>query len=166
VMLGMSLSTFTFVHVLISLVGIATGLVVVYGLLSGKTLNGWTGVFLTTTILTDITGYGFPFEKLLPSHIVGMISLAILAVTLVALYGRHLSGAWSRIYAAGATLGLYLNVFVLVVQGFLKVPALKALAPTQSEPPFLIAQLVVLAIFLTIAVRLGIRFRGPSVRTA
>jgi hypothetical protein len=165
-MLGMSLSVFTFVHVLISLIGIATGLVVVYGLLSGRTLDGWTGVFLATTVLTDVTGFGFPFEHLLPSHKVGIISLAILAVTIVALYGRHLSGAWSRIYAVGATLGLYLNVFVLVVQGFLKVPALKELAPTQSEPPFLIAQLIVLAIFLTIAVRVGIRFRGPSVRTA
>jgi hypothetical protein len=165
-MLGMSLSTFTFVHVAISLIAIATGLVAVYGLLSGKMLNGWTGVFLTTTVLTDVTGYGFPTDHLLPSQIIGAISLAILAVTIVALYGRHLAGAWSRIYAVGATLGLYLNVFVLVVQSFLKIPALNALAPTQSEPPFLIAQLIVLAIFLTIAVRLGIRFRGASFRTA
>jgi len=165
-MLGMSLPVFTFVHVLISLIGIVTGLVVVYGLLSGKTLYGWTGVFLTTTVLTDVTGFGFPFEHLLPSHKVGIISLAILAVTIVALYGRHLSSAWSRIYAVGATLGLYLNVFVLVVQGFLKVPALKALAPTQTEPPFLIAQLIVLAIFLTVAVRVGIKFRGQMVHHA
>ena len=165
-MLGMSLQTFTFVHVVISLIGIATGIVAVYGLFSGRVLRGWTGTFLTTTVLTDFTGYGFPFDHLMPSHIVGAISLVILAMTLVALYSRHLAGAWSRIYAVGATLGLYLNCFVFVVQSFLKVPALKALAPTQSEPPFAIAQLIVLAIFLSIAVRLGIRFHGSSVRTA
>jgi hypothetical protein len=165
-MLGMSLQTFTFVHVVISLIGIATGIVAVYGLFSGRVLRGWTGTFLATTVLTDISGYGFPVDHLMPSHIVGAISLVILAMTLVALYSRHLAGAWSRIYAVGATLGLYLNCFVLVVQSFLKVPALKALAPTQSEPPFAIAQLIVLAIFLSIAVRLGIRFHGSSVRTA
>ena len=165
-MSGMSLQTFTFVHVVISLIGIATGIAAVYGLFSGRVLHGWTGAFLTTTVLTDVTGYGFPVDHLMPSHIVGAISLVILAVTLVALYSRHLTGAWSRIYAVGATLGLYLNCFVLVVQGFRRVPALKALAPTQSEPPFAIAQLIVLAVFLTIAVRLGIRFHGASVRTA
>jgi hypothetical protein len=162
----MSLQTFTFVHVVISLIGIATGIVAVYGLFIGRVLRGWTGTFLTATVLTDITGYGFSVDHLMPSHIVGAISLVILAMTLVALYSRHLAGAWSRIYAVGATLGLYLNCFVFVVQSFLKVPALKALAPTQSEPPFAIAQLIVLAIFLSIAVRLGIRFHGSSVRTA
>ena len=165
-MLGMSLQTFTFVHVAISLIGIASGIVAIYGLFSGRVLHGWTGTFLTTTVLTDITGYGFPTDHLMPSQILGAISLVILAVTLVALYSRHLTGAWSRIYAVGATLGLYLNCFVLVVQSFQKVPALKGLAPTQSEPPFAVAQLIVLAIFLTVAVRLGIRFHGSSVRTA
>ena len=165
-MLGMSLQTFTFVHVAISLIGIASGIVAIYGLFSGRVLHGWTGTFLTTTVLTDITGYGFPTDHLMPSQILGAISLVILAVTLVALYSRHLTGAWSRIYAVGATLGLYMNCFVLVVQSFQKVPALKALAPTQSEPPFAVAQLIVLAIFLTVAVRLGIRFHGSSVRTA
>src|SRR5277367_5670049 len=125
-MLGMSLATFTFVHVLISLVGIATGIVVVYGLLKGNPLNTWTAVFLTTTVLTDTTGFGFHFDHLLPSHKVGIISLLILTVTIVARYPRHLHGAWSRIYAVGAVLGLYLNVFVAVVQSFLKIPALKA----------------------------------------
>ena len=159
-MLGMSLPVFTFVHVLISLIGIVSGLVVVFGLLNGKVLTGWTGVFLATTVLTDVTGFGFPFDHLLPSHKVGIISMAILAVTIVALYGRHLSGAWSRIYAVGATLGLYLNVFVLVVQGFLKVPALKAMAPTQSEAPFKLTQLVVLILFVVLTIAAAKKFRG------
>jgi hypothetical protein len=110
--------------------------------------------------LTSVTGLGFPFEHLLPSHKVGIISLVVLAVTILARYTFHLAGAWSRIYAVGATLALYLNCFVAVVQSFLKVPALKAAAPTQSEPPFLFTQLVVLALFLALGTLATIRFRG------
>jgi len=147
-MLGMSLSTFTLVHVVISLVGIGSGLIVMYGLLTGKRLDGMTGLFLATTALTSITGFMFPFEHLLPSHKVGMLSLVILAVAIPARYVFHMSGHWRWIYVVGAVLGLYFNVFVLVVQSFMKVPALKAMAPTQTEPPFVIAQVTVLVIFL------------------
>lgn len=151
-MLGMSLSTFTLVHVLISLVGIASGLVVLYGLLSGKRLDGWTSLFLITTVLTSVTGFGFPFDHLLASHKVGIISLVLLAIAILARYGLHMAGAWRWIYVVTAVMALYLNVFVLVFQGFLKVPALKALAPTQSEPPFMVAQLIVVALFIVLGI--------------
>lgn len=146
--LGMSTATYTFLHVLISLVGIGSGLLVTFGLLTGKRLEGLTAVFLITTVLTSVTGFGFPFDHLLPSHKVGIISLVILAAAIPARYLFHLAGAWRWIYVIGATTALYLNVFVLVVQSFEKVPPLKALAPTQTEPPFLAAQLVVLIVYL------------------
>src|SRR6266480_5915867 len=134
--LGMTTSTYTLIHVLISLVGIVSGLVVVFGLLGGKRLDGWTALFLATTVATSVTGFGFPFDHLLPSHKVGIVSLLVLPVAIAARYGFHLAGAWRRIYVITAAVALYLNVFVLVVQLFLKVPALKAIAPTQKEPPF------------------------------
>ncbi len=152
----MSLATYTLVHVVVSLVGIGSGLVVLLGLLAGKRLNVSTALFLATTVLTSVTGYGFPFLHILPSHVVGAISLVVLAVAIYARYARHLAGGWRVTYVIGAVVALYLNVFVLVVQSFLKVPALHALAPTQSEPPFAVAQLVVLVLFLvlgTLAVR-------------
>jgi hypothetical protein len=150
--LGMSLATFTLVHVLISLVGIVSGLLVVYGLIKGKRFDGATAIFLATTVLTSLTGFLFPFTHLLPSHIVGIISLVVLAVAIVARYALHLQRAWRWIYVVSAVLALYLNVFVLVVQSFLKIPAVHALAPTQKEPPFLIVQLIVLAIFIVLGV--------------
>lgn len=142
------MSTFTLVHVAISLVGIVSGFVVVFGLLAGKRLDGWTALFLTTTVLTSVTGFLLPAHKLLPSHIVGALSLVVLAFAIFARYVRHLLGAWRWVYVVTGTLALYFNVFVLVVQSFLKVPALKALAPTQSEPPFAIAQSLVLLLFI------------------
>jgi hypothetical protein len=160
----MSLATYTLLHVVISLVGIGTGLVVLFGMLNSKKLNGWTGTFLATTALTSITGYGFPFEKLLPSHIIGAISLVLLAFSIFALYGRHLKSAWRSIYVVGALLALYLNIFVAIIQSFLKIPTLKALAPTQKEPPFQITQLLVLVLFvllITFAIR---RFHPQSAR--
>jgi glucose-6-phosphate-specific signal transduction histidine kinase len=162
----MSTSTYTLVHVVMSLLGIGSGLIVMYGLLSAKRLNGWTALFLVTTVATSATGFGFPFDHLLPSHKVGIISLLVLAVAILARYAFHLAGAWRSIYVVCATIALYLNVFVLVVQGFLKVPALHAMAPTQSEPPFLIAQVVVLLLFVLLAVKAVRNFRGESVRTA
>src|SRR6266550_3854360 len=128
---GMSLGTYTLVHVVISLVGIGSGFVVLYGLLTGKRLDRWTAVFLATTVATSVTGFGFPVHKLLPSHVVGTISLVVLAIAIPARYSFHLAGPWRRVYVIGAVTALYLNVFVLIVQSFLKVPALKALAPTQ-----------------------------------
>jgi hypothetical protein len=157
--LGISASAYTFIHVLLSVVGIGTGFVVIYGLLVGKRLAGWTGVFLATTIATSVTGFGFPEHKLTPAHVFGIISLLVLAVTVPALYHYRLAGAWRSIYVVGSALALYLNVFVLVVQAFRRVPWLKELAPTQSEPPFLIAQLAVLAFFIVLTIRGVKRFR-------
>ena len=145
--LGMSFSTFTTVHVVISLIGIATGIVVLLGMLSGKRLDGLTAVFLATTVLTSVTGFLFPFSRLLPSHVVGIISLVVLVVALVALYSKRLSGVWRSIYIVTATMALYLNVFVGVVQAFQKVAFLQPLAPTQAEAPFVVAQVIVLALF-------------------
>src|SRR5216110_3118587 len=133
--LGMTLSTFTLVHVVISLTGIGSGLLVMYGLLIGKRLDGATATFLASTVATSVTGFGFPFDHLLPSHKVGILSLLVLALAILARYPLHLAGAWRSVYVVGATTALYLNVFVGVVQAFLKVPALTAMAPKQTEPP-------------------------------
>ena len=148
--LGLSTARFTTLHVIISLVGIFSGAIVLIGLLSGTRHDGWTALFLATTVLTSLTGFFFPYTKLLPSHIVGVISLVVLALALVALYAFQLVGAWRGIYVVTAALALYLNVFVAMVQSFQKLPALKPLAPTQSEPPFLVTQLVVLVIFVAL----------------
>src|SRR6267143_5534836 len=133
----MILSAFTLFHVVLSLVGILSGFVVLAGFLTAKRSNGWTALFLTTTALTSVTGFLFPFHKFLPSHAVGIVSLIVLAVAIFARYVRQLAGAWRGIYVVTAVIALYLNVFVLIAQLFQKVPALKAMAPTQSEPPFL-----------------------------
>jgi hypothetical protein len=164
--LGMSTATYTFLHVLVSLVGIGSGLVVIFGFLTGKRLDGLTGVFLITTALTSLSGFGFPFDHLLPSHIVGIISLVILALAIPARYVFRLDGSWRWIYVIGATTALYLNVFVLVAQLFMKVPALKALAPTQTEPPFLVAQSVVLVAYLGLTVLATKKFHIEPARAA
>ena len=142
------LPTFTLIHVVISVLGIIAGLIVVGGLLTGAPLNGWTAFFLATTILTSVTGFGFPFTKVGPPHIVGALSLAVLAVCLAARYWKRMEGAWRSIYVTTATIALYLNIFVLVAQLFAKTPALAQLAPTQQEPPFAVTQLLVLALFV------------------
>jgi hypothetical protein len=164
--LGLSLETFTIVHVVISLIGILSGFVVVFGLVGGKRFDGMTPLFLTTTVLTSVTGFMFPFEKVTPGIKLGIISLVVLVITIAALYAFHLAGPWRTIYAVGATLALYLNVFVLVAQAFEKVPALHALAPTGFEPAFLVAELVVLAAFLALGVFATIRFRHASAHPA
>jgi hypothetical protein len=152
------MTTYTFVHVVLSLIGIGSGLVAVIGLFASKRLEAWTAVFLTTTVATSVTGFGFPFVKFLPSHGVGIVSLIVLAIAILARYGKHLAGPWRWTYAAGAVVALYLNVFVLIVQLFRKVPALQAMAPTQSEPPFQVAQLAVLALFVVVGVPAVKRF--------
>jgi hypothetical protein len=157
--LGMSLATYTAAHVAISLVGIGSGLVVLFGLLKGKNFRGWAGLFLATTVATSVTGFGFPVEHFLPSHGVGILSLIALVGAIAALYRFRLAGGWRRTYVICAMVALYLNCFVLVVQSFEKVDALKALAPTQSEPPFAIAQLVVLALFVFAGIQAAKRFR-------
>ncbi|MGA9800840.1 MAG: hypothetical protein WBQ68_17625 [Terriglobales bacterium] len=151
-MLGMSLSTFTTVHVIISLVGIGAGLIVLFGMLSSKRLDGLTALFLLMTVLTSVTGFMFPFTHLTPGHKVGIISLVVLLIAILARYSFHMVGKWRWIYVVTAIIAEYLNVFVLVVQSFEKVPALHAMAPTGSEPPFLIAQLVVMAIFIVLTI--------------
>jgi hypothetical protein len=160
--LGMSLSTFTLLHVIISLAGIGAGFIVMYGLLNGKRLDGWTAIFLTTTILTSVTGFMFPFEGFKPSYVVGGISLVMLAIAIWARYGGRLAGASRWIYVVTAALALYFNCFVAVVQSFAKIPALTALAPTQKEPPFLVAQLVVLAVFIWLTILATRRFHLES----
>lgn len=148
--LGMSISTFTLVHTVLSLIGIASGIIVLLGMLDAKRLGGWTMLFLATTVLTCVSGFFFPSDHVLPSHIVGVITLVALAAAILAIYAYRLAGSWRWIYVIGAVVALYLNVFVGVVQAFLKLPFLQPLAPTQSEPPFLIAQLVVMAIFVVL----------------
>jgi len=147
-------------------VGIGSGLVVVYGLIAAKRLDVWTALFLLSTVLTSVTGFFFPVERFLPSHAVGILSLLVLAVAIFARYNRHLAGAWRPTYVVSAVVALYFNVFVLIAQLFLKVPALKALAPTQSEPPFLLTQLVVMAVFVGLAIAGVIKFRNMPARIA
>jgi len=140
--LGMSLATFTMVHVVISLVAIVAGLIVMFGMLGSNRTPGLTAIFLLLTILTSATGFLFPFEKLLPSHVIGILSLALLAIACIALYAMNLSGGWRWIYVVTALISLYLNVFVLVIQSFLKIPALTAVAPGNppSGPVFAVVQ--------------------------
>jgi hypothetical protein len=161
-----NLSTFTIVHVVISLIGIASGLVVMFGLLVARKLNRWSALFLISTIATSVTGFFFPFHGLTPAIVVGVISLVVLGVAIIARYVRRLAGAWRWIYVVTVMIALYLNVFVLIVQLFQKVPALKALAPTQSEPPFAVTQLVVLALFVVLTIMAAIKFRGEQLRRA
>ena len=149
--LGMSLATFTTVHVIISLIGIVSGLVVLYGMLTGAKSDRMIALFLVSTILTSVTGYFFPAEKILPSHIVGALSLVVLAIAVFAFYGKHIAGSWRWIYVLTAIIALWFNCFVGVVQAFQKVSFLHPLAPTQSEPPFAIAQGAILLIFVVAA---------------
>jgi hypothetical protein len=135
-------------------------------MLNARRLGGWTALFLATTVLTSVTGFLFPTDHLLPSHIVGIISLVALAVALLALYGFGLAGAWRWIYVISAVLSLYLNLFVGVVQAFQKVPALRAMAPTQSEPPFVVAQLIVMAIVIAVGIRAVMKFHPMATRLA
>jgi hypothetical protein len=160
------LPAFTFFHVLLSLVGIGSGLVVLYGLLASRRFDRWNALFLATTTATSVTGFLFPSHKFLPSHGVGIISLIALAIAIPARYARHLEGGWRKTYVITAALALYLNVFVLIVQLFEKVPELKALAPTQSEPPFVVTQLVVLLLFIMVTILAAIRFRTEPMLTA
>jgi hypothetical protein len=160
------LAAFTLFHVALSLVGILAGLVVVFGLIAGKWLNGWTGLFLTTTVATSATGFLFPYHGFKPSYAVGIVSLLVLAIAIFAFYGRGLAGAWRRTYVISAVISLYLNVFVLIAQLFMKVPALKALAPTQAEPPFLVTQVVVMVVFIVLGFLAGKRFPAEAAHAA
>jgi len=159
--LGMSLSAFTMVHVVVSLIGIVSGLVVLFGLFGSQRMPGMTALFLLTTILTSVTGFLFPFDKLLPSHMVGILSLVLLLIACIALYAMKLNGAWRWIYVVTAMAALYLNVFVLVIQSFMKIGPLHALAPSvpPSEPPFAAVQGIVLLFFVVAIIGAVRRFR-------
>ena len=161
----MILQIYTIIHTLISLIAIFTGLIVLFGMIGGKRLDGWTKWFLVTAVATTITGFFFPFHGFTPAIGLGIISLPVLALTIFARYPKHLAGAWRWIYVIGAVICLYFNLFVLVVQTFEKIPALHALAPTQSEPPFKLTQLVVLLVSALLAIVAAIRFH-PEPRVA
>ena len=151
------------IHVAASLIGIASGLIVLYGLLMSKQFSGWTALFLGTTILTSVTGFLLPPFDFDPPRVVGLISLVLLALAAAALYAFHLARAWRWVYVVTATAALYLNVFVAVIQSFQKLPFLQALAPTQSEPPFVVAQVVVLLAFIALGALAVVRFRPANV---
>jgi hypothetical protein len=167
-MLGLSLAAFTTFHVIISLIAIAAGLVVMFGMLGSGRMPALTGIFLLFTILTSVTGFMFPFTELLPSHVLGAISLVLLAIACVALYAMKLAGIWRPVYVLSALISLYLNVFVLVIQAFLKIPVLHALAP--GNPPdaavFVVVQGLVLLFFAVVIVGVWRRFRPMPPLTA
>jgi hypothetical protein len=160
----MILQIYTIIHTLISLVAIFTGVFVLFGLLSDKRFDGWTKWFLITAVATTVTGFFFPFHGFTPAIGLGLISLPILALTIYARYPKNLAGAWRLIYVLGAVISLYFNVFVGVVQSFEKIPALHAMAPTQTEQPFKLTQLIVLSLFVILAIVAAIRFRPEPVR--
>ena len=160
----MGLAIFTLIHILISLAGIVSGLVVLGGWLAGKQYQGWTAFFLVTTVTTSVTGFFFPFRGFTPAYGVGVISLFVLAAAIYALYLRRLSGVWSKVYVINALIALYLNFFVLVAQLFQKTPALKELAPTQTEPPFAISQGIVLLLFIVLGIAAVRQFRVEPVK--
>ena len=161
----MILTLFTLAHVVISLAGILAGIFVLFGLLTNQRIDRWNLVFLVTTVATSATGFLFPVQHFMPSHAVGIISLVVLAAAIYARYARHLNGPWQKVYTISAVLALYLNVFVAIVQAFLKTPALKALAPTQTELPFKATQLTVLVLFIALGVAATVRFHGKAGQT-
>jgi hypothetical protein len=163
--LGLSLSAFTALHVVISLVAIFSGFVAVYGMLTASRLDWWTTLFLVTTVLTSVTGFMFPLSGLTPAVIFGIISIVVLAIALAALYVFRLGGAWRWIYIVTALVALYLNSFVGVVQAFQKLAFLQPLAPTQSEAPFAVAQLALLALMLWLGYR-SVRTFHPNISPA
>ena len=162
--LGLSLANFTLLHVVISLIAIVSGLIVMFGMLASRPMPGLTAIFLIFTVLTSVTGFGFPFDKLLPSHMIGILSLALLVVACLALYAFGLKGAWRPIYVVTALTALYLNVFVLVIQSFLKIPSLTALAPGNppSGPVFAVVQGLVLLAFAILIIGVWRRYKPLS----
>jgi hypothetical protein len=159
---GMSLAAYTLIHVIISLIGIGSGLIVMFGMFGSKQLDGMTALFLATTALTSLTGFGFPFEHVTPGIILGVLSLIVLAIAIPARYSFHMAGKWRSIYVITAVIALYFNCFALVGQSFLKVPALHALAPTGHEPPFAIAEGILLLLFIVAGILAGKKFRPDA----
>lgn len=159
---GMSLATYTLIHVIISLIGIGSGLIVLFGMFGSKRLDGMTALFLATTALTSLTGFGFPFEHVTPGIILGVLSMIVLAIAIPARYSFRMAGKWRAIYVVTAVIALYFNCFVLIAQSFMKVPALHALAPTGHEPPFAIAQGILLVLFIIAGVLAVKKFHPDS----
>jgi len=164
--LGMSIGTFTQLHVAISLVGIGSGLIVLFGMIGGLRLPALTALFLITTAATSLTGFLFPFKGMTPGIVIGILSTIVLLLAITARYGAHLRGAWRGTWVISAILALYFNFFVLIVQSFEKVPALRRLAPSQSAMPFKLAQLVALAAFIVLTVLAMRKFRPANLRPA
>jgi|ERR1700691_5674023 len=160
----LGMTTFTFIHVIISLVAIFSGMFVVRGMIAGRGLDRMTALFLVTTVATSVTGFMFPYHGFTPGIGVGIVSMVVLAIAIFARYRRHLAGGWRRAYVIGAVIALYLNVFVLIAQLFEKVPSLHALAPKGMEPPFLITQVVVMAIFVVLGIFAAKGFRDRTVQ--
>lgn len=160
----MILTALTIFHVVLSLVAIGSGFVVAYGLLTSKLSSSVTKLFLITMAATSITGFFFPFHGFTPGQAVGVLSLIVLLFAFLAIYRYHLAGGWRRTFTISAVLALYLNVFVLIVQLFRKVPALMALAPTQSEPPFQVTQLAALLICVAIGIRAATKNSQRAIR--
>jgi len=158
--LGMSLAAFTYLHVAISLIGIASGLVVIGAMIGARRVPAVTALFLVATVLTSVTGFLFPFHGVTPGIVIGILSLIVLLIAIVALYGRGLAGVWRGTYVISASVALYFNVFVFIVQSFEKVPALKTIAPTQASPVFALTQLVVMAILVLLTILAYKRFPG------
>jgi hypothetical protein len=161
-----AMSPFTVFHVVISLIGIVSGLVVLFGMISGKRLDLWTGLFLLTTVATSVTGFFFPYHGFTPAIGVGILSLVLLALAIMARYRRHLARGWRKTYVITSVIALYFNVFVLIAQLFEKVPSLHALAPKGSEPPFLVTQVIVMVIFIALGIAAvkGFREQAPILR--
>lgn len=160
------MAAFTLFHVALSLIGIGSGFVVLWGLLTGRRLDRWTAIFLVTTVLTSVTGFLFPIERFTPGHAVGILSLLALGLALWARYAKQLAGRWGAAYVVSAMISQYLNVAVLIMQLFQKVPALKAVAPTQAEPAFVASQLIVLGFFVAMTAIAAVRYRRERVRTS
>jgi hypothetical protein len=160
------LAAFTAFHVLLSLIGIATGFVVIFGLIAGRWLGLPMSIFLWTTILTSVTGFFFPFKGITPGIVLGIISLVVLALSLFALYGKKMAGGWRTTFVITAVVAEWLNFFVLIAQLFEKVPALHALAPTNTEGPFKIAQLTALILFVVLGFLATKNFRHAHLQTA
>jgi len=157
--LGMSLALYTQIHVIISLIAIASGLLVAIGMIMARSSGPMTALFLATTVLTSVTGFFFPFHGVTPGIVVGILSLVVLLLAVIARYGKHLAGGWRGTYVFTAMFALYLNVFVLVAQCFEHIPSFHALAPTGTEPPFKIAQGIVLVVFVVLTIFANKKFR-------
>ncbi len=158
-----ALPAFTIIHVAIGLAAILSGFVVLFGMIANKGLVRWTGFFLSTTVATSVTGFGFPIQGMTPGIAFGILSLLVLALVIYARYPRHLAGRWRSVFVIGAVFAFYLNFVVLIVQSFQKLPALHALAPKQTEPPFMAVQIVSLVAFLVLGTLAVMRFREPPV---